>query len=434
MEYIDEFLDFIKYSKSQYHACEYVKNELIKDGFIELNENEEFNIKCGNKYFFTRNKSSIFAFTIPNNLDNIGINITAAHLDSPTLKLKPNALFEKNGYYCLDTEVYGGPIYSSFTDRPLDISGRVFIKNKDVIESKLFSFDKGVCSIPNLCIHFNREINKGFEYNTQENLIPILCKKEKELDFNELISEKLNVNKDDILSFDLSVSVLDRGQKTGLNDEFVMSPQIDNLECSYALYKAILGGIGPNINVVALFDNEEIGSRTRQGAQSTVLKDTLDRILDSLKISKEKKNIIYSNAFMISADNAHAFHPLYPQKYDSVNRSYLNGGVVIKSSARGCYTTDGLSMAIFKNLCEMSNSKYQLMSNRSDVLGGSTLGCLSLEQLSIPTVDIGLPQLSMHSSYEMAGSYDIIDLIKVIKKFYEIKINTLSDSKIKIGE
>ena len=268
MNYTDEFLKFIKYAKSQYHACDYFKNRLLDNGFIELNENDKFNLKCGNKYFFTRNNSSLFIFTIPNDLNNIGFNISAAHLDSPTLKLKPNALFNKNGYYCLDTEIYGGPIYSSFVDRPLDIAGRILINNDGIIENKLFSFDKGIVSIPNLCIHFNRDINKEFQYNPQENLIPILGKAECEMDLLDLISKKSKIKKDDILAYDLNVALNDRGEKLGLNDEFIMAPQIDNLESSYALFEGILNDLGPNINVLALFDNEEIGSKTRQGEKA----------------------------------------------------------------------------------------------------------------------------------------------------------------------
>lgn len=434
MNYTDEFLKFIKYAKSQYHACDYFKNRLLDNGFIELNENDKFNLKCGNKYFFTRNNSSLFIFTIPNDLNNIGFNISAAHLDSPTLKLKPNALFNKNGYYCLDTEIYGGPIYSSFVDRPLDIAGRILINNDGIIENKLFSFDKGIVSIPNLCIHFNRDINKEFQYNPQENLIPILGKAECEMDLLDLISKKSKIKKDDILAYDLNVALNDRGEKLGLNDEFIMAPQIDNLESSYALFEGILNDLGPNINVLALFDNEEIGSKTRQGASSNALEITLDRILTSLNINDEDRYIIYANSFMISSDNAHAFHPLYANKYDDLNKAYLNEGVVIKSSARGNYSTDGYSLAIFKKLCELADTKYQYMSNRSDIAGGSTLACLSLEHVSIPTVDIGLPELAMHSSYEMCGSYDIMELIKVIKKFYQIKINHINDSKSKIGE
>lgn len=433
MAVIDELIDFLNYSKSEYHACAYIKRELKNNGFIELNESEVFNLKLGDKYFITRNESSIIAFTIPNNLDNIGFNITSAHLDSPTLKLKPNPLFIKNGYYCLDTEVYGGLIYSSFTDRVFDISGRVFIKNENRIESKLFSFDKGMVSIPNLCIHFNREINKGFSYNPQENLIPILSRVEKELDFNDLLSKKLNVKKDNILSFDLGLSLIDRAKLFGINNEFISSPQIDNLMSSFGLYKSLINSIGKNINVLALFNNEEIGSKTRCGTLSDFLINTLNRILNNLKIKEEQKQIIYSNSFMISADNAHGFHPLYSNYYDIINSSYLNNGVVIKNNVRGNYTTDGLSLAIFKELANKAKIKYQYFSNRSDISGGSTLGALSLEKLSIPTVDIGLPQLAMHSSCEMAGSADIIDLIEVIKLFYSVKINKIDDSNYNIG-
>ena len=424
------FLDFIKASPTSYHAVNEVKRMLNEKGYKELDEKKKFDVKLGGKYYVTRNLSCIIAFSIPTKLDSYGFNITAAHTDSPTFKLKPNFNIDIDRYNMLNIEVYGGPILNTFFDRPLNIAGRVMVKNNDKLELKLVSFDDFMCVIPNLCIHFNREVNNGIELNPQTDCLPLFTEKGNK-DLLELIAKKLNVKKEDIVSHDLFLALVDRGIE---NDEFIMAPQIDNLECSYCLTEALINSnVKDNtINVMALFDSEEIGSRTRAGADSKLLEDILERISMALGKNKEEHIVAINNSFMISCDNAHAYHPAYPSKYDSTNRSYMNDGIVIKSAARGSYTTDGYTLGIFKDICEKANAKYQYMTNRSDIPGGGTLGNISLAHLSIPSVDIGLAQLAMHSAMETCGKNDIDDMIKAITKFYSVHLEFENDNKVEI--
>ncbi len=414
-----EFLKFIEDTPTAFHACKSFKDLLINYYFKELKENEVWNILPNSLYFVSRNDSSLIAFKTPNKAYN-SFKITAGHLDSPTFKLKPNFKLERGKYIKYNTEVYGGVIYSSWFDRPLGIAGRLLINSGDKITTKLINIKKGIAFIPNLPIHYNRGVNSGVELNPQIDLLPIFG--EKELKYNslyELIEDYYDIKEKDILASDLYLTNLDRGMIVGANDEFVMAPQIDNLECSYGLIKALLNSIcKDSISVCALFDNEEIGSSTMQGANSTFLSDVLKRISIAYKKSEEEHLINLANSFIISADNAQGYHPNYPSKYDETNPCFLNGGIVIKNSANGAYTTNAYSSAIFQKTCKNAGVPYQLNTNRSDIRGGSTLGAISLSHVSIPSVDIGLAQLAMHSSYETAGVKDLDYLIKAIIEFY----------------
>ena len=432
MNYVNEFLEFLKDSKTAFHAAKNIEDILIKNNFIKLSENEKWNLEKGKRYFLTRNNASVLAFSIPSNLNELSYNITAAHLDSPTFKLKPNFKMDEKRFNRLNTEVYGGPIFNTWMDRGLDIAGRVFIKENGKIKPVLFSFDKPVALIPNLPIHYNRGVNKGVELNPQIDLVPLIADKNN-IDVNLLdeIAKKFNVGKNDILSFNLYLSLLERGYLAGINNDFIMAPQIDNLECSFALMKSLIESKNnKSINVMALFDSEEIGTSTRDGAGSTLLKDALERISFNLGLNQEEHKIALANSFIISADNAQGYHPNYPSKYDPTNASYLNSGIVIKNAARGSYTTDALSSAYFKEICVNAKAKYQDNTNRSDVPGGSTLGAISLGLVSIPSVDIGLAQLAMHSSFETAGASDLEDLVKAIKEFYNSHLTNNKDGEL----
>lgn len=421
-----KLLDFIEKSPTAFHAASNLEEMLKKQGFITLSESQKWDLNPGCGYYFTRNSSSVVAFRIPKNVTDISYHITAAHLDSPALKLKPNFTLESGRYLKLNTEVYGGPILNTWMDRPLNIAGRVIVKDKG-LKTKLISFDKPMAIIPNCSIHYYPELNKGVALNAQVDLLPIYCDtKEKRIDLYDLVANKLNINKEDIISSDLYLAILDRGCLGGTNNEFLMAPQIDNLECAYATMQGFIQGENENaINVVAEFDNEETGSRTRQGAASMMLADVLERISYSLGLSSEEHKMALASSFIVSADNAHAFHPNYPSKYDPTNAVYMNEGIVIKSAARGSYTTDALSLAYFKSICDASGVKYQMNTNRSDVMGGSTLGAISLSNVSILSIDIGVAQLAMHSAFETAGSKDLEFLINALKRFYEssFKIN-----------
>ena len=415
-----KFLDFIKSTPTAYHAADSFRNKLIKNGFIELFENQKWDLEKGGKYFIVRNMSSVMAFVIPKG-DVKGFNITAAHLDSPTFKLKPNFVMDKGRYVKFNTEVYGGPIFSSWMDRPLGIAGRVFVDNGDNISHYLVNLDKPLCVIPNLPIHYNRKINSGYEYNPQIDLLPLFSDNSVgNKSLYSIIASQLGVKEENILSSDLYLTNLDRGCLVGPNEEFIMAPQIDNLECSYGLIEALINSNNlSKINVCVLFDNEEIGSSTMQGACGTLLEDNLRRISYNLGLNEEAHLQIIANSFIISADNAQGFHPNFPGKYDETNACYLNKGIVIKNAARGSYSTDAYSSAYFQKVCKEANVEYQLNTNRSDVPGGSTLGALSVRHVSIPSVDIGLAQLAMHSACETAGSKDLEMLIKAIEVFYK---------------
>ncbi|MGM9970333.1 MAG: M18 family aminopeptidase [Anaeroplasma sp.] len=424
-----EFLDFLKKTPTAFHAVEEFKKELINNDFIELYEGQKWVLEHNKKYFFTRNQSSIVAFTIPANIDSLSFNISAAHTDSPTFKLKPNFSLDKGKYAMLNTEVYGGPILNTWMDRPLNIAGRIVYKENNAIVSKLISFDKPMAIIPNCSIHYYRELNKGVSLNPQIDLVPLVSiKNNEQTNLLSLAAEKLKINVDDIISHDLYLALLERGTLGGLNNEFIMAPQIDNLECSYACVKAILAAYNEaSVNVCILFDNEEIGSMTRQGAGSKMLADTLERISYSLGLNQEEHKIALTNSFIVSADNAQGFHPNYSQKYDPTNSVYMNEGIVIKNAARGSYTTDAVSQAYFRTICELAGAKYQLNTNRSDVPGGSTLGAISLGNVSIHSVDIGLPQIAMHSAYETTGRYDLDELVKALNKFYSMHLQVSKD-------
>ncbi len=412
-------LEFLNASPSMYHAINNLKQLLDENGFTELKENNHWNLEFSKKYYVIRNDASILAFITPNNIDNLKFNIMAAHSDSPTFKLKPNFKYLKARYNMLNTEVYGGPIFSTWMDRPLDIVGRVLVKENNNIISKLISFDKPMAIIPNSPIHFYPELNTGAKLNPQVDLIP-LYSLDNNLDLMDQISQKLQTKKDDILGYDLYLATLEKSVLGGANDEFIFSPKIDNLECSFGLIEGICKAVSnDSLNLCVIFNSEEIGSQTREGAGSQFLAETLKRINLLLGVDEEKYQMALASSFIISADNAQAFHPNYPQNYDPTNDCHMGDGIVLKSSARGAYTTDGYSMAYFKDLCNKNDIKYQFTTNRSDKRGGSTLGAISLAHLSIPSVDIGLGQLAMHSSMETAALSDFIELQKLVNAFYK---------------
>lgn len=428
-----KFLDFLKDSPTCYHAVNNLAKILDKNGFVKLNESEKWELKEGGKYYFTRNNSTLFSFTLPNDLTNYSFNITAAHSDSPTFKLKPNFKLDKGNYAMLNTEVYGGPILNTWMDRPLNIAGRVTVKENGNIISKLISFDKPMVVIPNSPIHYYPELNTGVKYNPQVDLIPLFSLSN-DASLMEMIAKKLNVKEADILGHDLFLANLDRGCIGGANDELLMAPQIDNLECSFAIIDTFAKAKNneKNINVAVIFNNEEIGSQTREGAGSTILSETLERISEALGRNKEGHLMTLASSFIVSADNAQGFHPNYPQNYDPTNAPVLGGGVVIKSAARGSYSTDGFTLAYFVSLCRDAKAKYQMNTNRSDKRGGSTLGAISIGKVSIPSVDIGLAQLAMHSTYETAEVSDFDELTKVLKKFYQSNRVLVSDNNFEL--
>ncbi len=427
MKTINNFIDFLKTSTNPFEAVNSVKKILLDAKFEELKEESKWDIKIGKKYFVTRNDSSIIGFSIPLDLSDISINMAAAHTDSPTFKVKPlNNKLVCSAYSMINTEVYGGPIYSSFFDRPLSLSGRVLVKNNNTIESKLVNFNRDLLVIPNECIHFNRDVNSGKNYNPQIDLMPLLGSKKS---IDDLLEEEFGIKKSDVLSYDLTLYSRFRGSVYGAENEYFLAPQIDDLESVYGLFEGFKDASNAkSLNVCIAFDNEEVGSGTKQGADSTFLFDTLERIYASFGLTGENLKQSLAKSLMVSCDNAHAVHPNDVGKTDELNKVFMNKGIVIKHNANQHYTTDAYSDALFKFILDKANVPYQDFTNRSDVRGGGTLGAISTSHVSVNSVDIGLAQLAMHSCVESAGTKDLDYLIDGMKSFFSTHI-TRKDNK-----
>ncbi len=416
-----QLLSFLKKCPTSFHAIQTMKEELEKEGFEELLEGSKWHLMQGKSYFVTRNGSSIIAFKIGNNIDDYSFNIVASHSDSPCFKVKENAELEVKGKYTqLNTEGYGGMLCSTWFDRPLSIAGRVLIKNKNTYETRLLNIDRDLVLIPNVAIHMNRQVNDGYKYNLQIDTLPLFssdCSNDNA--YRALLAKELGVNIDTIYGTDLYLYNRTQPSIWGAHNEFISSPRLDDLQCAFSSLKAFIeSSQDKSINVFSCFDNEEVGSATKQGAASTFLYDVLNRINSGLGKVQEEYYRALASSFMISADNAHAVHPNHPEKTDAKNCVFMNEGIVIKFSANQKYTTDAMSEALFKGYCENVNVPVQYFHNRSDAAGGSTLGNISSTKVSVNMVDIGLAQLAMHSSYETAGIKDTLSLIMVLKEFY----------------
>ncbi len=426
MENIKDFLKFMNNSITSFHAVNEMKERLLKEGYVELSNTEEFSVELNKKYFITKNLSSIIAFNTPKSVNNFHFQMTSSHSDSPTYKLKPNHEVSKLGYYkSLNVEVYGGNIHQSWFDKPLSLAGRIIVKEKNKIITKLVNIDKDLMVIPSVAIHLNADTNK-MSYNPQIDLQPVYGLKD-DLTILSILAKENKLKEEDILDFDLFAYNRFRGSVVGYNDEFLNCPQIDDLQMAYGtLMGLIKSKCIDSCNVFACFDNEEVGSGTKQGADSTFLRETLVNIMNSLNV--ENESAVINRSFMISADNAHAAHPNHPGKTDNDNACFINKGVAIKYNANQRYTTDAVSASIFKMICEKAKCNVQSIANRSDVRGGSTLGNISTSQVSCSSVDIGLPQFAMHSSCELSGTKDLTDLIKITETFYNTVVIVGEDS------
>ena len=421
----DRMLTFIDESPTCFHVIDNLKKELKKAGYTELKENEQWKIapatgKKGGKYFVTRNDSSIISFRIPKK-DFKGFYMIASHSDSPSFKIKENPEMEAGGAYVkLNVEKYGGMLCAEWFDRPLSVAGRVIVKGKKGAVTKLVNVDRDLLMLPALAIHMNREANDGYKYNAQSDMLPIFGDAEAKDSFFDVVAKAAGVKKEDILGHDLFLYNRVKPTVWGAKGEFIASSRLDDQECVYTTFEGFLkSSDSENVAVHCVFDNEEVGSGTKQGAASTFLKDTLTRINMALGRTDEQYYTAVANSFMLSADNAHAIHPNHLDKADPVNRPVMNKGVVIKYNANQKYTTDAVSAATFKLMCEKAKVPYQSFTNRSDMPGGSTLGNISTTQVAVNTVDIGLAQLAMHSPYESAGSKDPEYMATVSKVFYE---------------
>ena len=412
-------VDFLNNSHSHFHAVENVKKQLVENGFAEICEGEKWNVEKGGKYFVTRNDSSLIAFKIPEN-EYVGFNIVASHSDSPCFKIKEKGELVQGEYVSLNTERYGGMIMSTWLDRPLSVAGRVMVKTKNGFESKLVDIDKNLLIIPNLAIHMDRTANDGKKFNPQSDMLPLFGDLSRKGQFEQVIADAAGVAKEDIIAKDLYLYNRDNACFMGLEDEFIGSGRLDDLQCVYTSMDGFIhAGHSDSIAVLAVFDNEEVGSETKQGAASTFLFNTLTRINIVLGYDDEKYMMALCHSFMISADNAHSVHPNNMSIADPTNRPYINKGVVVKHNANQRYTTDAVSNAVFKQLAEKAGAELQHFANRSDILGGGTLGNISNNRVALNTVDIGLPQFAMHSSFETAGVKDTEDFAAICKVFYE---------------
>ena len=424
LEASKRLIGFLDANPSPFHVIEALGKMYENAGFKRLSEKERFEVKKGGNYYVTRNNSSIIAFKIPKK-DFKGFNITAAHSDSPTFKIKANAEItaEKN-FVKLNVEKYGGMLMAPWFDRPLGIAGRVMVKKGTKIEEKLLHIDRDIIMIPNLAIHMNREANDGYKYNAQTDTQPIFAELGSDVTLYDIIAKELGVSKDAILDTDLFLTNRVKGTVWGANNEFIAAGRLDDLQCVFAGAESIKEAKNKNnIAVHCVFDNEEVGSGTKQGAASTFLKDVLTRVNKALGGDEESYLQAVARSFMVSADNAHSVHPNYTEKADPCNRPVVNKGVVIKYNANQKYTTDAVSGAVFRDICAEAEVPVQTFTNRSDVAGGSTLGNISNAQVSLNAVDIGMAQWAMHSPYESGGVKDTYYLEAAMKKFFETDIS-----------
>lgn len=428
-EFANDLIDFVSFSPSKYHVVRNIKAALLRKGFKELPLAEPWQIEKEGKYFVAQNDTTLAAFIVGmGQPEKDGFRVIAAHTDAPTIKVKPSPeIVVNNSYIKLNTEVYGGAILNTWFDRPLSIAGRVVLKSKTPFkpEVRQLIIKRPLLQIPNLAIHFNRKVNDGVPINPQKELSPLLaCIKsplENQNYLVEIIAQELNVSPDAILDFDLALYDTEKGCLIGANNEFISCARLDNLSMIHAGMEGLF--TSPNINATQMmvcFDNEEVGSRTRQGAASPFLKNVLERIIYKLNGDKEEYMRAIYNSFMISADSAHGLHPNYAEMSCPTNHPIINKGPVIKYNADQKYTTDAESGAVFAQLAEMAGSPVQRFTNRSDLAGGSTLGSISTTQVDFKCVDVGTPILAMHSIRELCGVYDHFNIKNIFKTFYSI--------------
>ena len=421
----EKLIDFIYHSPSPFHAVESVSQMLTAAGFEELCLRERWQLKQGAKYFTRRNGSAIIAFTVGDSPAASGARIVVAHTDSPTFRLKPDALVTSYGMPKLNVETYGGAILHTWMDRPLGIAGRVAVRSSDPLHPRklLVDFHRPVCVIPSVAIHFNRGVNENLSLNKQIDMPPLVGMNGAVLSSTSLMdmiaAEAGVADSADILDYDLNLYDTERGNIVGLDESLVLCPRLDDLQMVYAAVRALIDTDTPSVTkVVALFDNEEVGSNTKQGAASPLLVNVLERLAENLGLDAQDRQRMLYNSFLISADSAHALHPNHPELHDPVLHPVLNGGPVIKVNASQKYMTDGDSGAVFAAICEKAGVPYQRFVNRSDMAGGSTLGNILTSQIDIRGVDIGAPLLGMHSARETGGVADTTYTRQALEAFF----------------
>ena len=424
-----ELIDFLYDSPSACHGVKATQKILDENGFIEIKETDKWNLQAKGKYYVIKNDSALIAFEVgTGDIEETGLRLIGAHTDVPGFRIKPNPEMISEGKYVkLNTEVYGGPILHTWFDRPLSIAGKVSLKGKSPLkpETRLVNINKPLLIIPSLAIHMNREVNEGFKINRQVDTLPLLGlindKLEKEDYLMNIIAKELQVNKEDILNFELGLYEYEKGMLIGMNEELISSGRFDDLWMVYAGIKALVDSRkNEATKVMICIDNEEIGSLTAEGANSTLLNNILERIALGLGKDREGYYRALANSIMISADLAHAVHPNLGDKHDPTNRPVLEGGPVLKIAASGSYSTDSFNGAVFAGVCEAAGVPFQKFVNRSDVRGGTTIGPVTAANLTIPVIDMGAPVLGMHSIRELASVKDNYYTIKAFTEFFSL--------------
>ena len=417
---MEELREFLDRSVSAYHATANLVQMLEQAGYTRLYEHEPWNLVRGGKYYMVRGGTTMLAFRVPKGTPK-GFMISACHTDRPTFKVKGNGEL-KGTYTRLATEKYGGMLMSPWMDRPLSVAGRVVVETEDGVEAKLINIDRDLMLMPNVAIHMNRTVNDGYKWNPAVDTIPLLGGKDAAGKFWPLIEKEAGGK---LLGYDLYLYVRQKASIWGIDNEYISSPALDDLECAWGCTRGFLNAKeSDSVPVLCAFDDEEVGSNSPQGAASTILEFTLERICDALGADI---HLMLAQSFMVSADNAHALHPNHPEYADPTNAPTMGGGVVLKFNAAQRYTTDGVSAAVFAKICSRVDVPLQCYCNRADIPGGSTLGHISLTHVSVPTVDVGLAQLAMHSCYETASLADVEYLERAMTAYYSSALEVTSD-------
>ena len=433
----NKLFSYIEACATPYQAIAHTAALLREQGYTELCEAAEWKPEAGKGYYVTRNGSSLIAFRMPVG-EISGFMMAAAHCDSPCFKIKENAELSGGGYVQLSAEKYGGMLCSTWMDRPLSIAGRVLVRTEAGIETRLVDLKEPAAIIPNVAIHMNRNANDGMNFNAAVDMLPLYGLEEAAGSFRGRIAAAAGVAEDDILTTDLFVYNPQKGAEWG---GMISAPRLDDLQCAFAALEGFLQAerseylvpVPESMPVYCLFDNEEVGSQTKQGAASTFLRDVLTRVCEAAGMTPADFRRAVANSFLVSCDNAHACHPNHPEYSDKNHKVFMNKGIVIKYNANQRYTSDAVSAALFREVCREADAPVQMYANRADMPGGSTLGNIANTQVSLNTVDIGLPQLAMHSAYETAGAEDTAHMVRALKVFYEKHLRMERDGVYKLN-
>jgi aspartyl aminopeptidase len=428
-DYINGFFGFMKKATTPVQTVDTIIERLKAEGFSKLDMNEQWNLSASGKYWLSPYPSMIVAFTIgSSDFLSRGMRIIAAHTDNPAFRIKPNPEVNSEGMLTLNVERYGGPIFSTWFDRPLSIAGRIAVKSDEVLKPKVIhlDFQKPILTLPNLAIHMNPGANKGTEIKVQKEMQPLLTRLiEDEVKDNyllDLVAKEAGVNSEDILDMDLNVYCCEEGMIVGAKGEFISCPRIDDLSMVYAAMEALVASENNGgINIAAFMDNEEVGSMTKQGADSVLLSTILEKIHAGIEETEKESSCQMKDYFVISADGAHGLHPNYSEKNDITNKPVMNKGITIKISGSRSYASEVETIAAFQQLCDKAGVKYQKFVNHSDQRGGTTLGPILSKYLPAHVVDVGVPMLAMHSTRELMGKQDFLDSIEVFRTFFQLE-------------